>query len=110
MVRRRALRDALNEWRAAHGRSPLAPPAPCAPPPLKRASGDALDGPLGTALTVLVTLVASLVGGIFAAVFGTAPVASLIIVLLTLAVFDADGAGAARAAAVGAAMARRRAA
>ncbi len=105
----RALRDALNEWLAAQGRPPLAPPAAGPPPALaKRAPGDALDGPLGAALALLVTLAASMGGGVVAALFGTAPVASLVVVLLLLLLMDADGAGAARAASMRAALAGRR--
>jgi hypothetical protein len=66
----RALRDALNEWLASTARAPLPPPAASAPPPLAKRSADALDGPLGAALALLVTLAASMGGGVVAALFG----------------------------------------
>jgi hypothetical protein len=65
----RALRDALNEWLSLQGRHALPPPAASAPPPRKR-STDPLDGPFGAALALVVTLAASLGGGVVAALFG----------------------------------------
>ena len=119
---RRALRDALNEWLSLQGGRALPPPAASAPQPRKRP--DALDGPLGAALALVVTLAASLGGGVVAALFGcairavalqkarsmadatrsclspqrsTAPVTSLVVVLLILLGLDSDGGGARRA-------------
>ena len=65
---RRALRDALNEWLSVQGGRALPPPAASAP--LQRKRPDVLDGPLGAALALVVTLAASLGGGVVAALFG----------------------------------------
>jgi len=122
----RALRDALNEWLSLQGRHALPPPAATAPPPRKRGT-DPLDGPFGAALALVVTLAASLGGGVVAALFGcvflarlvahaaqwsqareklthalpclrsTAPVTSLVVVLLILLGLDSDGGGVRRA-------------
>ena len=71
--------------------------------------GEALEGPLGAMLALLVTLAASAGGGFVAGLFGTAPLASLVVVLLMLFFADADGAGAARTAAMRASLAQWRA-
>jgi hypothetical protein len=97
----------VNEWLAAQGRPALPPPAAGAPT-LHAKPRDALDGPVGAALALLVTLAASMGGGVVAALFGTAPLASLAVMTLIFVMADADGAGAARAASVRAALARHR--
>jgi hypothetical protein len=103
--RARALRDALNEWLAAQGRAPLAPPAAGAPPLLAKGPvGAALEGPVGVALALSVALAASMGGGMVAALSGSAPLASLLLLLFGYFALDARG----RGGGVGAALARRR--
>ena len=106
------LRDCVNDYLVQHNQAPLKPPVK--PPgegrPAYGRLDAALDGPMGAALAMIITLLASVGGGLVATLFGcaasegsasslrtltrvrrVAPIASLISVIMLLRLHHGDG-------------------